>query len=88
MLMQSCIGSLAMVKPARSFALLLLALLAGLPMTSPWAAYQALITGHLLALDKNPGARPIGIGDTWRRVLAKSILQVAGPVATEACGVD
>jgi len=54
----------------------------------PWAAYQALMTGRLLALDKNPGVWPIGIGDTWRWVLAKCILQVAGPAATEACGVD
>ncbi len=54
----------------------------------PWAAYQALMTGHLLALDKNPGVRPIGIGDTWHQVLLNSILQVAGSAATEACGAD
>jgi len=30
----------------------------------------------------------IGIGDISFRVLAKCILQVAGPAATEACGAD
>ncbi len=50
--------------------------------------HRALMTGHLLGLDKNLGVHPIGIVDTWCRVLAKCILLVAGPVATEACGVD
>jgi len=54
----------------------------------PWAAYQALMTGHFLAPDKNLGVHPIGICETWCQVLAKCILQVAGPVATEACSVD
>ncbi len=87
MLMPSPIGSLALVKPARSCTLLWHALLAGWPMISlpGMPTYQALMTGHLLAPDKNPGVWPIGIGDTWCWVLAKSILQVASPAATKAC---
>ena len=32
----------------------------------PWAAYCALMTCCLLALDKIPGVRPVGIGETLR----------------------
>ena len=31
----------------------------------PWAAYHAMMSGRLIALDKSPGIRPIGIGDNW-----------------------
>ena len=44
----------------------------------PWAAYRALMSGRLIALDKSPGIRPVGIGETWRRLLAKCLLQVTG----------
>ena len=37
----------------------------------PWAAYPFMMSGHLIALDKFPGIRPVGIGETWRRLLAK-----------------
>ena len=30
----------------------------------PWAAYRALISGRLIALDKQPGFRPVGVGET------------------------
>ena len=32
---------------------------------TPWAAYQALISVRLIALDKQTGIRPIGVGETW-----------------------
>ena len=32
----------------------------------PWAAYRALMTYHLVELDKRPGVRPVGIGEMLR----------------------
>jgi hypothetical protein len=54
----------------------------------PWAAYRALMAGRLMSLDKMPGIRPIGIGETWRQCIAKCVLKVAGSEAKEACGTD
>ena len=34
------------------------------------------LASRLVALDKRPGVRPIGVGDTARRVIAKSILMI------------
>ena len=44
--------------------------------------------GRLVALDKQPGIRPIGIGETWRRLFAKCVLRVAGTEAEIQCGAD
>ena len=52
----------------------------------PWAAYRALISGHLIALDKQTGIRPVGVGETWRRMMVKCLLRVAGPEAKAECG--
>ena len=54
----------------------------------PWAAYRALMSGRLIALEKSPGIRPVGIGETWRRLLAKCLLRVSGQEAKTACGTD
>ena len=40
----------------------------------PWAAYCALLACHLVALDKRPGVRPMGIGETLRRALDKIVM--------------
>jgi hypothetical protein len=52
----------------------------------PWAAYRALRACRLVALDKEPGTRPVGIGEMYSRLLAKCILQQVGLEATVACG--
>ena len=52
----------------------------------PWAAYHALIACCLVALDKIPGVRPVGIGETLRRSLAKLVMRAAGDQAKTACG--
>ncbi len=54
----------------------------------PWDAYRALMAGRLVALDKCPGVRPIGVGETWRRLAAKATLLVSGCDAKERCGID
>ena len=51
----------------------------------PWAAYRALMSGRLIALDKHPGIRPIGVGEIWRRLMAKCLLRVTGTEAKAAC---
>ena len=54
----------------------------------PWAAYCAFMSVRLIAIDKQPGVRPVGVGETWRRLFAKIILKVVGPEATMACQDD
>ena len=54
----------------------------------PWAAYRAFMSGHLIALDKNPGVRPVGVGETWRSLFSKIVLKVTVPEATMACQDD
>ena len=49
-------------------------------------AYCALMTCRLVALDKRPGVRPVGIGETLRRALAKLVMREAGDQAKTACG--
>ena len=51
----------------------------------PWAAYWALMSGRLIALDKQPGIRPVRVEETWRRIMANCLLRVAGPEAKAAC---
>ena len=53
----------------------------------PWAAYRALMSGRLIVLYKQPGIRPVGVGETWRRMVVKCLLKVAGPEAKAACGM-
>ena len=37
---------------------------------------EALVACRLIPLDKNPGLRPIGIGETIRRILGKAVTNV------------
>ena len=41
---------------------------------------------RLVALNKNPGVHPIGIGDTARRIIAKAILTITRQDVQEALG--
>ena len=51
----------------------------------PWAATRALLANRLMALDKCISIWPIGIGEIWRRLLAKCVLKVANTEAKDAC---
>ena len=37
---------------------------------------KELLSCWLLALDKNPGVRPIGVGEVLRRIIGKSVIRV------------
>ena len=52
----------------------------------PWAAYRAMRQGRLVALDKQPGVRPLGIGESWMRAVAKLVLAELGRDGKAACG--
>ena len=45
-----------------------------------------LLACRLIAMDKNPGIRPIGIGETIRWIMNKAILRVTGPWVQEDAG--
>ena len=45
----------------------------------PCAAYQALMAGRLIGLDKQSVVQPVRIGNTWRSCFAKCILEVSVP---------
>eukprot|EP00957_Ditylum_brightwellii_P159057 12105723-Ditylum_brightwellii.AAC.1 len=51
-----------------------------------WAAFRVLMGCRLVALDKCPGTRPVGIREIFRRLWAKLVLQKAGDQAKTACG--
>ena len=53
-----------------------------------WAYYRVFMSGWLIALDKQPGVRPVGVGETWRRLFANIVLKVTGPEATMKCQDD
>jgi hypothetical protein len=52
----------------------------------PWAAYRAFMACRLVALDKGPGVRPVGIREVIGRLWAKCSLKVSGHRATVSCG--
>ena len=52
----------------------------------PWAAYHSLMACFLVALDKRPGFRPVGIGETLRWDLAKLVLRAAEDRVKTVCG--
>ena len=52
----------------------------------PWSAYGDMMTCCLVALDKRPGVRPIGIGETLPRDVAKLVMRAAEDQLKIACG--
>ncbi len=51
----------------------------------PWAAYCALMSQRLVALDKQPGVRPVAIGKIWQWCIAKGNLVGSGAEAKGTC---
>ena len=52
----------------------------------PWDTYCALMACRLVALDKRPRVRPVGIGKTLRRAIDKLAMRATGDQAKTACG--
>ena len=44
------------------------------------------MAGQLVALDKQPGVHPLGVGNALRRLMAKLVLCAVGDQATQQCG--
>ena len=49
---------------------------------------SSLVACRLIALDKNPGARPIGACETIRRIISKAILSVVKNILTVAVALQ
>ena len=54
----------------------------------PWSKVRALVFGRLIALDKSPGVRPIGIGECLRRIICKSVAEFTKIDLEETCSTD
>ena len=53
-----------------------------------WGLIRALMSCRLIALNKNPGVRPIGVGEVLRRLLGKAMVVTTGIDVEELCGAD
>ena len=54
----------------------------------PSSKVRALVSGRLIALDKCPGVRPIGIGECLRRIICKSVAEFTKIDLEETCSTD
>ena len=53
---------------------------------TPWKDIQAFVSNHLVALDKCPGIRPIGIRESLRHSVGKAICYATCDDLTVLCG--
>ena len=51
----------------------------------PWVAYHVLMSRRLTDLEKHPGVRLVGLGETWGFLMANCMLKVAKPEAEKSC---
>ena len=54
----------------------------------PWDDIRSLVASRLIALDKQPGVRPIGIGETLRRLLSKTVCIATRQDIEEMCEIS
>ena len=54
----------------------------------PWVHVRALMANRLIALDKCPGVRPVGIGEALRRVLGRTVCMVTRSDLEDVAGID
>ena len=54
----------------------------------PWDDIRALISNRLIALDKFPGVRPIGIGESLCHIIGKAICSATRLDLAVICGTD
>ena len=47
---------------------------------------EALLANRGIAIDKNPGLRPVGVGEIVRRIIGKAVMVVTGEKVQEAVG--
>lgn len=52
----------------------------------PWAGYHAMMACCLIAIDKQPGVCPVGIGEVYRCLFAKAVIAHTSSKAAFACG--
>ena len=52
----------------------------------PWEAYHAIMSAWLIALEKFPGVRKVGIREVCCRLFTKLVLRVGGAQSKEAYG--
>jgi len=39
-----------------------------------WAAYRAMMAYHLIAIDKQPGVHPVGVGEVYQCLFTKAVI--------------
>ena len=51
----------------------------------PWSAYHAFVSGCLITLENNSIVCPVGVGETWRFLFSKFVLNFTGTKSTNMC---